>query len=94
MTPESRNSLLLDNGSLTDVCVEMRIYGDRFGTFRVNGISNFHGYALGYKSWSADNIDSFLRQPSFKGSQFSRKGVQKLVSTCGVLISEQPKLKK
>jgi hypothetical protein len=36
MTPESRNSPLLDNGSLTHVYMEMRIRGDRLGTERVS----------------------------------------------------------
>jgi hypothetical protein len=42
MTPESLNSPLLDNGSLTDVSMEMRIRGDRLGTkraFHVNGLN-------------------------------------------------------
>jgi hypothetical protein len=41
MTPESRNSPLLDNGSLTR-STDMRICGDRLGTesaFHVNGIN-------------------------------------------------------
>jgi hypothetical protein len=39
MTPERRNSPLLDNGSLKkihDVSMEMRIRGDRLGTERVS----------------------------------------------------------
>jgi hypothetical protein len=48
MTPESRKSPLLDNGSLTHVFMEMRIRGERLGTecaFHVNGINKgFHGY--------------------------------------------------
>jgi hypothetical protein len=42
MTPESRNSPLLDNGSLTHVSMEMWIRGDRLGTertFHVNVIN-------------------------------------------------------
>jgi hypothetical protein len=44
MTPESRNSPLLDNDSLTYVSMEMRIRGDRFGTecdFHVNGTKKY-----------------------------------------------------
>jgi hypothetical protein len=43
MTPESWNSPLLDNGSLTYVSMEMRIRGDQLGTeraFHFNGINN------------------------------------------------------
>jgi methionine aminopeptidase len=49
MTPESRNSLLLRNGSLTHVSMEMRIRGDLLDTeraFHVNRTKKFfHGYA-------------------------------------------------
>jgi hypothetical protein len=41
MTPESRDNPLLDNGSLTQISMEMRIRGERLCTervFRVNGI--------------------------------------------------------
>jgi hypothetical protein len=53
MTSASWNSTLLDNGSLTHVSIKMRIRGDRLGKVRifcVNGINNFHGYALDYKA--------------------------------------------
>jgi hypothetical protein len=42
ITRESRNSPLLDNGSLTHFYMEMRIRGDRLGTvraFHINGIN-------------------------------------------------------
>jgi hypothetical protein len=49
MTPESWNSPLLDNGSLSSFSIQMRIRGDRFGMERashVNGIKKgSHGYA-------------------------------------------------
>jgi hypothetical protein len=62
MTPESWNSPLLDNGSLTHISMEIRIRGDRLGTdraFHVNRFNEgfheyaqatniFHGYALDY----------------------------------------------
>jgi hypothetical protein len=49
MMPESWNSPLLDNGSLSRFSIEMWIRGDRFGmerAFHVNGIKKgSHGYA-------------------------------------------------
>jgi hypothetical protein len=75
MTPESRNSPLLDNGWLTHVCMELRIRGDQLGkerAFHVNGINKgshgymetniFHVYALDYKSGNAEKIDSVVRE--------------------------------
>jgi hypothetical protein len=75
MKPESRNSPLIDNDSLTHVYREMRIHGGRLGSeraFHVNGINEgsmyakvtniFHGYALVYKSGSAEKIDSVIVQ--------------------------------
>jgi hypothetical protein len=63
ITPESRNSPLLDNGSLSHVSMEMRIHEDRLGTepaFHINEINKqfprirasniFQGYVLDYKS--------------------------------------------
>jgi hypothetical protein len=79
MTPESRNSPLLDNGSLTQVSMEVRIRGDRLGmerAFHVNGLNNFHehaqatnifhGYALKYENDSAGKIESVVREFSVR----------------------------
>jgi hypothetical protein len=85
MTPENRNSPLIDNGSLT------RYYGDAdswrptwYGT-RLSCQRNqqtFPWLPLDYKSGSAEKIDSIVVQ-SEESSEFS----------CGVLTSGQLKLK-
>jgi hypothetical protein len=49
--------------------IEMRISGNRLGTeraFHVNGINNFHGYALDYIRSRAEKNDPFVKQSSFK----------------------------
>jgi methionine aminopeptidase len=76
MTPESKNSQLLDNGSLTHISMGLRIHGDRLDTeraFYVKGInkqflwiraSNKHFPCLprDHKSGSAEKIDSVVVQ--------------------------------
>jgi hypothetical protein len=82
MTLDSQNSPFLENGSLTQVSMEMLIRRDRLGTerdFHVSGISKgshgyaqatniFQGYALDCKSGSSEKIDSVVLQ-------FRRKSV-------------------
>jgi hypothetical protein len=52
MTPESRNSPLLDNGSLTYFSMEMRIRGNDLVrnalSMSTESTNNFHGDAIGY----------------------------------------------
>jgi hypothetical protein len=76
MMPESRNSPLLVNGSLTLVSMEMLIRGDRLvmeRAFLVNKVKNiFHGYA------QATNIFRSYHYTVKAGMQrrLIRKGVQ------------------
>jgi hypothetical protein len=67
MTPESRNSPLLDNGSITHVwrCgfVETDLVRNALS---INGINNFHEYTLDHIRSRAEKNDSFVRQTSFK----------------------------
>jgi hypothetical protein len=57
MTPESLNSPLLDNVSLTHVSMEMRIRGDRLGTdhaFRIDGINKISADTAKQETFSMD----------------------------------------
>jgi hypothetical protein len=77
MTPERRNSPLLDNGSLTHVSMEMLMHGDRLDTeraFHINGINkqfpriraskkHFPWIRARLQKRNAEKTDSAVREP-------------------------------